>query len=205
MRGDILFVVDGPNLVFSFVRDALVFRFLNLDFELVEFVAKPGGGACRFIIAAANVLLLEIPDVFIDDAGGELRIRGLKADVHELAIGYALHAEAAEKGSEFGRALLIFQAASGQSLRRTRGRGELRPGTETAAADGLQGQSFTRQNFRLRLDVVIEIHHVPVRIHALKRKNAGIFAVDFDAGGGHIDGLHAESSDGDDGNDGKQK
>ncbi len=99
MRSDILFVVEGPDLVFSFVGNALVFRFLNPDFELVEFVAKPGGGACRFIITAANVLLLEIPDVFVDDAGGELWIGGLKTDIHELAVGYALHAEAAKKSA----------------------------------------------------------------------------------------------------------
>ena len=97
-----------------------------------------------------------------------------KAHIHEPAVGNALYAEAAEKGAEFRRTLLIFQAADGECFGGPVGRSVLRPRAEAAAANGLQGQGFTRQDFRLRLDIVLDIHLVAVRIHALERQDAGI-------------------------------
>ncbi len=53
----------------------------------------------------------------------------------------------------------------------------------------------------MRLDVILEIHHVVVGIRALERKDIGILTVNFNTGGSYINGLHAESGDGHDSHD----
>ena len=57
----------------------------------------------------------------------------------------------------------------------------------------------------MRLNVVFEIHHVFVGLGTLEGKNVGVLAINLNAGRGHVDGLHAESGDGHNGDDGKHE
>ena len=65
----------------------------------------------------------------------------------------------------------------------------------------MEGKRFAGEDFGLRLDVILEIHHVVVGIRALEGQDVSVLPVNLNAGGGHIDGLHAEGGDGHNGND----
>jgi hypothetical protein len=58
---------------------------------------------------------------------------------------------------------------------------EFRVGGETPVPDSLQRQGLADQDLALRLDIIIEVHHVIVRIDALERQDIGVLAVDLDA------------------------
>ena len=100
------------------------------------------------------------------------------------AVGNSLDAEAAEKGAEFGRALLVGETAGGIASEGPFGEEYSGAQPRPLLRMVCKRQRFAGQNLRLRLDVVLEIHHVVVGIRALEGQNVGIFAVDFDAGGG---------------------
>jgi len=65
----------------------------------------------------------------------------------------------------------------------------------------LEGKRFAGEDFGLRLDVILEIHHVIVRIRTRERQDVSVLAVNLNADRSHIDGLHAESGDGHNGDD----
>ena len=69
----------------------------------------------------------------------------------------------------------------------------------------MQRKRLAGQDFCLSLNVILRIHHVVEGVPALEGKNIGIFPVDFDARGGDVNRLHAESGDADDGNDGEHE
>ncbi len=196
LRGDVLFVVDFPDLILALVVEAGVFGIFDFDFELVELIGEPRGGGGRGVVMAAAILVDEVADVRVDDLRGQLGAVGLVGDVHQAAVGHALDAESAEERAEFRRALLIGEAAGGDGLGRRVGAADAR---EDAGADGLERQRFAGQNFGLRLDVIFEIEHVVVGIGALERQDVGGLAAEFDARRGDVDGLHAERGDRDDG------
>ncbi len=63
------------------------------------------------------------------------------------------------------------------------------------ASDGLQGECFAGQNAGLRLDEIVEVHHVVVRICAREGKNIGILTVDLYFCIRNVDRLHAKRRD----------
>ena len=117
LRGDVLLVVDFPNLIFALVVEARVFGILHFDFQFVELIGEPRSGRGGGVVVAAAILVDEIADVRVDDLSGELGTGGLVADVHQAAVGYALDAEAAEKRAELGRALSDWRGCRWRSLR----------------------------------------------------------------------------------------
>ena len=128
----------------------------------------------------------------INDLRRELRIGGLEGHIHQPAVGNSPHAEASEKSSEFWRTLLIRKIAGGNGL------GGIVAAKRTVA-DGLERKRFAGQNLGLRLDAVLHVHHVVVRISSLKGQHAGILATQLDACTCYINRLHAKGSDGNDG------
>ncbi len=137
----------------------------------------------------------------VHNARRKLRIGRLKTDVHQTAIGDALHAQAAQKLSKFGRTFLVCQTAAGDGLGGPVGSREFQACRKSVVANGLEGQRFAGKNFGLRLDIVFKIHHEIVGVGALEGKDVGVFAVNLNASSSDVHGLHAKSSDGNNGND----
>ena len=92
MRGDVLLLVNLPDLVLSLIGDARIFGFLNFDSELFEFLGqKTRCLRCR-VIFAAKVLFDVVVDVPIGNAGSELRASRFELYLYETAIRYTLDA-----------------------------------------------------------------------------------------------------------------
>ena len=191
-----LLVVNRPDLVLALVGDARVLGLFHADLQLVELVGKPGGSLGGGFVAAAEIVFDEILDVRVDDAGGQPRVRGLKSHIQERAVGHAFHREAAEKGSELRRPVLIGQAAGSHGFGGFPSLGKIGMAGETDAPDRLQGESLAGEYFGLRLDIVFLVQQIGVRVRRLERQEVCIFPVDFDSRGGYIDGFHTKGRDG---------
>src|SRR5207249_10321242 len=118
LRGDILLVVNLPNLILAFVFEAGVFRVLYFELQIVQLVGKPRRGLCDGLVAAAEIVFLEIFDVGIDDAGRELRVSRFERDVQQTAIGNSADAETPEECRKLGWAFMVGQTAGSDRLRR---------------------------------------------------------------------------------------
>ncbi len=92
-----------------------------------------------------------------------------------------------------------------QSLRKQRLRWRIRMRGKPAISNCLKRHRFAGEDSRLRLDVILHIHHVVVRIGPLERKDIGIFAVDFSFCRGDIYGMHSKSGHADNRNDGEHE
>ncbi len=57
----------------------------------------------------------------------------------------------------------------------------------------------------MRLDVIFKIHHVVVGIGAREGEDISVLAVNLNPSSSHVNGLHTESGDGHNGDDGKHK
>ena len=72
LSGDVLLVVESPDLVLPFVSDARVFGLLHLDFQLAELIGEPGRSLSGGFVLAAEILFDVGSDMGVDDSGGEL-------------------------------------------------------------------------------------------------------------------------------------
>ncbi len=72
---------------------------------------------------------------------------------------------------------------------------KLRTASKAAVSNGLQGECFAGQNAGLRLDVIVDVHHVVVGICARKGKNVGVLAIDLYFCVCNVDRLHAKRRD----------
>ncbi len=130
----------------------------------------------------------------------ELWICRFETHIHQTAVGNPLHAEVAQERGELRGGSLVRKIAAGDGFGKAARPGEFRTQGKPIVADSLQREGLAGQDFCLRLNVIVRIHHVVVGIRPLKGKNIGIFPVDFNARRGHVDGLHAEGGDADDSN-----
>src|SRR5713226_524170 len=141
----------------------------------------------------------------IDDLRSQERVGGFEANVHQAAVGHALDAQTGKKRSELRRGFQVRQAAGAQGVGSRSVACEISLPGENATADGLQGHGFAGENLGLRLNVVVKIADVVIRVRTLEWKDVGIFPVNFDTRGGDVNGFHAESADGGDGDNGKHE
>src|SRR4029077_4448383 len=86
LRGDILLVIELPDLVLALVIEAGVFGIFHLHTKLIELISAPRSGRCGGLIAAAAIMFDEVIDVRIYDLRGELGTRRLESDVHQAAV-----------------------------------------------------------------------------------------------------------------------
>src|SRR5262249_50900601 len=103
------------------------------------------------------------------------------------------------------RAFLVRQRARGDGFGGSGRRGEFRPRIQTTIANGLQPQRLAGKNARLGLDVIFAVGVIVVSLRTLERKDVGAFAIDLDARSSDVHRTHAESGDGNDGNDRQHK
>ncbi len=90
---------------------------------------------------------------------------------------------------------MVRETACSDSFGRSITIGKFRTASKAAVSDGLQGECFACQNAGLRLDEIVEVHHVVVRICAREGKNIGILAVDLYFCIRNVDRLHAKRRD----------
>jgi hypothetical protein len=166
---------------------------------------KEAGCLERRFVAALDILGFEIVEVRVENPGRQHGVGGLIAHFQEAAGGNTLHAQAAQKGSDFRWALLVGKRACGDGFRLNTAGREFRIRGEAGVADRLQRQGFAGEHLGLGLDVVVEIHHGIVGIGALKRKNVVVLPIDLNGGLGDIDGARAKRGDADDGHHGQQE
>ena len=192
-------------MILALVGDARVFRLLYFNFEVPELIGQPVRSLRGGLVFAAVVLFHVSGDVGVNRAGGQLRICGFETHIHQTAVRNAPYAEAAQECGEFGRASLVRKVAAGNGFGKAARPPELGTQGQTIVADGLQGQRFAGQDFCLRLNVIVRIDHIVVRVGTWKRKYVGVFAVDFNAGRGHVNRTHAEGGEADDRNNREQE
>src|SRR5258706_16440201 len=77
----------------------------------------------------------------------------------------------------------------------------VRAGLKGFVAYMLKKIRFAGMDFELKNDVNLERNNVVLRSSTWERKDVSVLPVNLDAGRSHIDGLHAESGDGHDGDD----
>ncbi len=92
LRGDVLFVVELPNLIFSLVVEASILGILHADAQLIELVGEPGSGRGGGVVAAAATLVDIILNVGVDGLRGHFGLGSLEGYVHQPAVGDALDA-----------------------------------------------------------------------------------------------------------------
>src|SRR5262249_12260747 len=105
--GNILLLVDIPNLTIPLVSDPRVFGFLNLDLKFLQLARQPLRGLGSGLIAALEVLHDKIFQMSVQYPSGQSRIGGLEFDVEKTAVRNALDAEVPQKGTQGWRSFLF--------------------------------------------------------------------------------------------------
>ncbi len=205
MRGDVLFVVQFPDLVLPFVRQPRVLGILHLYFQLAQLIGQPQRRFGGCVVSTAEIFLHEVRDVRIQDLCRQLRIARFEAHVEQPALRHSFYSQAAKKRAQFWRTLVIREASRSNRFRSCGRSLHLLVWNQSAVANGVQSQRLAGQDSRLRFNVVVHVRHEVVGIRALEWQNTRIVPVNLDSCCRRINRLHAEGCDGNDGYHGQQK
>jgi len=167
LGGDVLFVVERPDLILPFVGDAGVLGPLHPDLQLTKLVGEPRGSLGGGLILTAEILLDVGDDMGVDDAGGELGSVDSKLTSIKRLLGTRFTLRL-PKNSASSAGVSGLPGCRWRLLPRVRRVKKIPAGRKTVVANGLKGKSLAGEDPGLRLDVILKIHHVVIGIRALE-------------------------------------